>query len=334
MVEKILPGLYRVEIPIPNNPLKALNSYFIISKERNLIIDTGMNRPECRQAMEAALEKLGVDLCRTDLFITHMHVDHSGLVNYLTTDTSRVYCSEPDALIINGGDYWDKMREFARISGFPQDEDAIMKHPGYKYASREQVDFTLVTEGDRITVGDYTLQCIATPGHTKGHLCLYEADKKLFFSGDHILYHITPNISLWADDDNPLKDYLDSLDKVYQMDIKLVLPGHRKIFEDYRQRIGELIQHHCRRALEIVMILEKEGPQNPYSIASRMKWDLSYDQWEQFPIPQQWFATGEVIAHLKYLEDEGKLSKELAGEQLIYRLLKNRKAQGVMDNGS
>ena len=29
MVEQILPGMYRMEIPLPRSPLKAINSYLI-----------------------------------------------------------------------------------------------------------------------------------------------------------------------------------------------------------------------------------------------------------------------------------------------------------------
>ena len=62
MIEQMLPNLYRIEIPLPKNPLKALNSYLIKGDGRFLIIDTGMNREECRNAMFTALAELKVDL--------------------------------------------------------------------------------------------------------------------------------------------------------------------------------------------------------------------------------------------------------------------------------
>ena len=80
MTEMMLPNLYRIEIPLPKNPLKALNSYLIKGDGRFLIIDTGMNREECQNAMFTALEELKVDLKKTDFFITHIHADHLGLV--------------------------------------------------------------------------------------------------------------------------------------------------------------------------------------------------------------------------------------------------------------
>ncbi len=82
-IEEIFPHIYRAEIPLPQNPLKATNSYVIRGEGRYLVIDTGMNREECRKAMENYLSTLAVDLNRTDFFITHLHADHFGLVAHL-----------------------------------------------------------------------------------------------------------------------------------------------------------------------------------------------------------------------------------------------------------
>ncbi len=87
MAEEIARGLYRLQIPLPENPLKSLNSYVIKGPGRNLIIDTGLNRQECMDAMQAGLKEIGIDLRETDFFITHLHADHFGLVSSLVTDT-------------------------------------------------------------------------------------------------------------------------------------------------------------------------------------------------------------------------------------------------------
>ncbi len=251
MTEEILPDIFKLNIPLPNNPLKSLNSYVVKGKNRNLIIDTGMNREECTGAMNAGLQDLEVDLQITDFFITHMHADHAGLISYLATPASKLYCSEADAAIINaGGGLWKAMEVFMQTGGFPKEEfyAAIRNHPGYKYRALGENSFTFMKEGDTIQVGDYRFSCVETPGHTRGHLCLYDVRKKIFISGDHILSDITPNISLWSYKINPLADYLESLDKVYNFDIDLVLPGHRRLFADHRQRIDELKLHHRFRA--------------------------------------------------------------------------------------
>src|SRR4030067_3590677 len=101
MIEEVAADLYRVEIPLLGNPLKSINSYILKGQDRNLIIDTGMNREECMNAMQVGLKSLGVDLRKTDFFITHFHVDHLGLVSNLATDHSTIYLSQVDAEIFH-----------------------------------------------------------------------------------------------------------------------------------------------------------------------------------------------------------------------------------------
>jgi glyoxylase-like metal-dependent hydrolase (beta-lactamase superfamily II) len=321
MIEEIIPNLYKIEIPLPKTPLKALNSYVIKNAERNLIIDTGWNQEKSMNAMQEGLNKLGVDIRKTDFFITHSHTDHLGLVSNLVTDTSTIYFNQPDADWVKSGIFWDNFVNFARLNGFPEDElqEALRSHPGLKYRSQVHLAFHILKEDDTISIGDYLFKCVETIGHTWGHMCLYEPNKKIFVAGDHILNDITPTIQLWSDEWNPLKEYLASLDKVYEFDIELVLPGHRGVFRNSNERIQELKYHHQKRLDEIISILEK-GSQNAFQIASQMSWDIIYDSWDLFPITQKWFAIGETISHLKYLEEKGVAQREMQGKKRVYSL--------------
>ena len=83
-------------------------------------------------------------------------------------------------------------------------------------ASMPALQFVTVTFPDRvlyggetITTGVYDLEVIWTPGHSPGHICLYEPKNQLLFSGDHILPCISPNVSYHVQSgDNPLGDYI------------------------------------------------------------------------------------------------------------------------------
>ena len=321
MIEEIITNIYKIEIPLPKNPLKALNSYVIKSPERNLIIDTGWNQQECMDAMQAGLNELEIDIRKTDFFITHLHTDHLGLVSSLVTDTSTIYFNQPDGDRIKSGIFLDDLMNFARLNGFPEDELQTISytHPGFKYRPKENLDFYFLKEDDKLSISDYIFNCVETPGHTKGHMCLYEQSKKIFVAGDHVLSDITPNILLMSDEWDPLKAYLASLDKIYEFDIQLVLPGHRGTFTNCKERIQELKHHHQERLDEIISILGK-GKKSAFQIASQMSWDISYDSWDLFPVPQKWFATGEAIAHLKYLEEKGMIRKEMPEQRIIYSL--------------
>lgn len=323
LITKVLENIYKIDVPLPKNPLKSTNSYILTSKERNLVIDTGMNREECYTVLKATLEELAIDLSKTDFFITHMHADHGGLVSELKTPTSKVYCSSKDNYIINLGrdkEYWGATKKFLGKNGFPQDllDEAINTHPGYKYCARVPIDFIIIEDGYSLDIGEYHFRAFSTPGHTRGHLCLYESNKKLLFSGDHLLIDITPNISLFDDEANPLQEYLDSLDKTSQLDISLVLPGHRRIFEDYKGRIEQLKRHHQARTQEVLEILGNQA-MNGYQVSSKMTWDLTYKTFEEFPVQQKWFATGEGLAHIKYLMEQGLVERTMVDGMYIFR---------------
>ena len=324
MIEEILPNIYKVEIPLPGSPLKEINSYVIRNSSRSLIIDTGLNRKECMDAMRTGLHKLGVKLRETDFFITHLHADHFALTSRLATATSSVYLNRPDAERhgrLSHGSIWDDMVARARIHGFPEGElqSALRNHPGYRYGARLDMPLSIVKEGDTIEIGTYGFRCVATPGHTRGHMCLFEPNKKILFSGDHILGDITPNIQSWFDEWNPLREYLFNLDKIREMDVELVLPGHRSILTNCKERIQELKHHHRKRAEEVLSILEKVS-KSAFQVASQMSWDIICESWDMFPASQKWFATGEAIAHLKYLEEKHQVFREQVGGKVSYSL--------------
>jgi glyoxylase-like metal-dependent hydrolase (beta-lactamase superfamily II) len=320
MPEEIFPDLYRLKIPLPESPLKYLNSYILKSPDRNLIIDTGLNRRECLEAMQNGLAELAVDLNRTDIFITHLHADHFGLVNKLATDSNRIFFSRPEKELIESWEGFEAMIAYGGRNGFPEDQlrAALDKHPGKKYGTQWIPELSLLDDGDVIQCGRYRFRCVTTPGHTLGHICLYEADRKILIAGDHILDDITPNIQCWTDGQNPLKWYLASLDKAAALDVDRVLPGHRRLIRDHRARIDELRRHHENRLAEVLEIL-RNGPQSAFNVASRMTWDIKCDSWEEFPVTQKWFATGEAISHLRYLEEDFKIEKEKKGESIRYK---------------
>jgi Zn-dependent hydrolases, including glyoxylases len=153
MTEQILLNLYKIEVPLPQNPLQAINSYVIKDQGQSLIIDTGQNREECMNILSSGLNELDVDLKRADFFITHFHSDHLGLISSLATDTSTIYFNQPDVAIISSTNHWEKNYNFARINGFPEDElqRVIKNHPGKKYSSRGRLDFHILKEGDTIS---------------------------------------------------------------------------------------------------------------------------------------------------------------------------------------
>jgi glyoxylase-like metal-dependent hydrolase (beta-lactamase superfamily II) len=326
MTQEILPNLYQIEIPLPNSPLKAVNSYFIRGNSRSLLIDTAMNREECLKVADAAFKELRVDPDKLDLFITHLHADHIGLAGVLAGKSSKIYFNTEELDMFknffdpNRASYQARLKFFSS-NGFPDVvmEEAMLKHPGHKYGGRSDLNFTPAKDGDMIEVGDFSLRAVGTTGHSPGHLCLYEAKKKILFSGDHILLDITPNITLWQITADPLDLFLKNLDKLYNLDIALVLPGHGKIFKDHRKRIDEIRVHHRDRLLETLATL-KDGPRTAYEVAPLLTWDIPIKRWEDFPAQQKWFAFGETMSHLRYLECQGRAMTGKRRDLIVYSL--------------
>jgi glyoxylase-like metal-dependent hydrolase (beta-lactamase superfamily II) len=326
MIEEIVPGLYRLEIPLPNSPLKSVNSYVVTGVGRCLIIDTGFNREECENEIKSGLQKLGVDMNRTDIFVTHLHVDHLGLADRLATDNSKVYLNEKEThhALFRPEDLAGYRRKLLAVyvaNGFPV-EDArrsFESHPALKYGMKGEHALTPVKDGDVIDVGDFHFKCISTPGHSPGHMCLYEPNKKILVAGDHILPEITPNISYWLEMHDPLNDYLTNLTKIYALDVRITLPGHRQLIRDLRKRITELQEHHQSRLNEVLTAL-RDGPKTAFQIAPHITWDIPANSWEEFPPLQKWFAFSETLAHIRFLENKGKVFPHAENDQVLYSI--------------
>jgi glyoxylase-like metal-dependent hydrolase (beta-lactamase superfamily II) len=321
MIKEIRSDLFCIEVPLPKSPLKSVNSYVIKGKDRNLVIDTAMNRPECKEVLLPGLEKLGIDLEKTDLFITHLHADHFGLTGDVASDKSKCYFGHEETKIIHGRPDWEEVLNFYVENGFPESvvRDSMSRHPGLLYSPSRLVDLTPVSDGEILRVGDYELRCIDTPGHSPGHVCLYDEKKKIFFSGDHILFDITPNITHWVQREDSLRDYLASLDKVSTLEVEMVLPGHRNPWHNHADRIQELKQHHRHRLDEVIAALQ-DGDMTAYEVAPYITWKIEARDWDDFPIAQKWFAVGETLAHLHYLEHDGVL-EQYKEDGLIYYAL-------------
>lgn len=323
MYELVLPNVHRIEVPLPNTPLKAINCYLLRGEDRWLLIDTGMHRRICRETLEQALIELDVDLHKTDFFITHLHSDHIGQLDYFARPESKVYFNRIEAPTVTEaketGGFGEYIMRLGHMTGFSEQElnESLANHPGGEWNGPPHVNFEYLDEGDTLAFGEFSFETIHTPGHSPGHLCLYDADRKVMVAGDHVLDQISPNISPWGYDDDPLTDFLNSLDKVRRFEVDLALPGHRRLITDWTGRIDELKRHHDRRLDEIVTAVNGTA-MTPYEIASHMTWDMKYDTWDDVNVMQKWFAAGEATAHLRHLESRGVVTSAVENGVLQY----------------
>ncbi|MBR3366400.1 MAG: MBL fold metallo-hydrolase [Lachnospiraceae bacterium] len=310
MIEEVCKNIYRIGVALPGNPLRELNSYFLRGDDRDLLIDTGFRRPVCREALQAGLDELGSDPARRDVLCTHLHSDHSGMADLFAGPGRRIYMGRTDLARISGllpVEAWLKMYTRFPLEGFSEEllREVFASNPARTEAMpKRDPRLTPLDDGDILSVGPYRLETLLVPGHTPGNCMFYLREQRIMFTGDHILFDITPNITSWPGVADSLGDYLASLRRVRDLPVDLALPGHRKT-GDYGARIDQLLAHHERRLAEALSIIRSEPGLCAYEIAGRMKWKIRAADWDSFPVIQKWFATGECFSHLDYHLTQG-----------------------------
>lgn len=303
-----------IEVHLPDSPLRCTNSYVIRGAERNLIIDTGFQLPECYETFQNGLKELDIDIDRTDFFLSHQHADHTGLVPSVASPHSRIYISQIDLDYLKkviSGEFHQRLKARFIVEGFPVEMaeeyvvSGVMRKRGLQTLDRR---FTGLQDGARLKEYGSVLQTIHVPGHTPGQMMLYDVENQWMFTGDHILFNISPNITAWVDREDSLGDFLNSLRSCKRYPVKQAFPAHR-MSGDYSARIDELILHHHRRFKELEGILHNESGLHAYDIARSMKWRVTVNGWDNLPLPQKWFAMGECLAHLDYLRRSGRIEQ-------------------------
>ncbi len=327
---EIAAGIHLIKVPIPDNPLGHLNCYLVQGKEGWLMVDTGWYTPDAYDALKSGLKALG--LGTTDIatiVVTHVHPDHFGLAG-------RIKASSPRTLLAMHRYEADLIESrYIKFNALSQRMDPIFERHGADRAENEQMktasmpalQYVITTfpdqtlyGGEILSTGMYDLEVIWTPGHSPGHICLYEPRNQLLFAGDHILPTISPNVSYNAQSgDNPLGDYLGALRKVQNLPVTKVLPGHENIFTDLHGRVEQIVEHHKKREEEILRVISK-GPKNASEISSQLTWNIPNLRWDQFPIMHRRIAMTETIAHLEAMRWEGKVTKIADVRSITYRV--------------
>ena len=323
-MQKVAEGVLQLEIPMRHNPLRKTYSYLL--EEARTLIDTGVPTGDAFAALEEQLGKAGLRVSDLErIIVTHMHTDHIGLVGRIKEKSDvRVYAHE-EALKVQK--LWAEMQdkaydeirsEIVMLGGsgflkiFSQFESAI-RRPRW----RMEVDET-IKDGALLELEGSTLRAIWTPGHSPEHICLHDAKRKILYSGDHVLPKITSHISHHTFmEGDPLRDYVESFDRIRDLPVELVLPGHERSFEDLSGRISELESHHERRCCEIKEAL-RAGERTVFEVSARISWDSN--PWPEMRFWTKRMAAAETYAHLVYLRNRGEVKESLREGVLNYRL--------------
>lgn len=323
---EVFPGIYRLKIPI-DNPLEFVNTYLMEGKEGWLIVDTGWNTPGVFASLEQQMQDIGLspkDI--TQIVITHIHPDHYGLAGRLKLlydaelSFHRMEKNFVESRYVDIDGLMEEMSHWLYINGVPQE---VLE--SLQTASLFMKEFVVPALPDRVLDGGETIstrrfnfEVIWTPGHSMGHICLYERERKILISGDHILPTITPNVSLHTQSGlNPLGDYINSLKKMQPLEADLVLPAHEEAFTDLSGRIQEIMSHHEERK-EVIESITGNQPMTAYEISSWVPWNTNGVPWKDLPPLDRRIAVTETLAHLELLRAEGRVDRVVDNDIAFY----------------
>jgi len=326
-------SIHRLRLPIPDSHLAYVNAYVVDGDRDNgaLLVDTGWNTEEAFESLKRQLANFHVNLKEIrQIVVTHAHPDHYGLAERLKRRcNAEVYLHELERNVIksryiNMDGLLQQIEHWLQVNGTPPNELTELQTaslPMRRFVSPVLPDVTL-HGGEIITTGYFSFKVLWTPGHASGHICLYEPTKKILLSGDLILPTITPHVGLHPQSsNNPLGDYLNSLNALKQLDVKLVLPGHEQPFTTFRPRVEEIIQHHKQRNAQILNTLNSES-KTAYQIATGITWmhDVNGVGWNKLGPWDKRMAVLETLSHLEAMRASKEVDKSIKDDIIYYHI--------------
>jgi glyoxylase-like metal-dependent hydrolase (beta-lactamase superfamily II) len=307
--ERVIPGLWRLRLPLPLPGVPHCNAWALAADGGLVLVDTGMHEPGSMVELERACAMVGLSIDDVRLVVcTHAHIDHWGQA---ATICDRARCemwmhpnhqhgfsaaTDPEAAVA-------RRVEIGRQSGVPEATLA-------RYAERARElpsGIARVIEPNRALVDGVTIEtdlgvwsAVETPGHAPSHVCLFQAERRLVISGDHLLGRISQYFDYgWTPD--PIGEFLSSLDRVGRLDARLALSGHGKPFIDVPGHI-EGNRRLVRERLDAVLAAVSEGPRTALEVAPSV-------HGEPVSETRVGWVLQETLCYLRHLELSGRVER-------------------------
>jgi glyoxylase-like metal-dependent hydrolase (beta-lactamase superfamily II) len=245
--EKVLPGIWRLRLPLPWPGVPHGNAWAIECDGGVVMFDTGIGGKGKLRQLDLALAGAGFGVEDVRLVVcTHSHTDHYGLAGAITERAGcelwmhprwehvRLLADDPEAAL-------EARIEVARQSGVSP--AALERYREARSDSETGID--VLKEPDRELVPGVEVetdlgawQVVETPGHAPSHVVLHQPERRLLISGDHLLGR-TVLFFDYGHSPDPVGEFLASLERVEPLDVGLVLPGHGRTFRDPEAKIAE-----------------------------------------------------------------------------------------------
>lgn len=250
----------RIVAPNPGPMTGPGTNTYVVGETDLVVVDPGPAEPS---HVEAILDCVGDQL--KFIACTHTHPDHSPAAACLAEATG--------ATLIG------------RVTADDQHQDLTFQPAAQ------------IEDDDCISGDGWTLRAIRTPGHVDNHVCFLLEEEGMVFAGDHIMNGSTVVI---VPPGGNMADYISSLRRLLDYDVKVVAPGHGELIPDCRGEVEKLVRHRLMREAKVASALESV-PQSLDGLVVTVYDDVD-------PAMHEW-AKLSLLAHLIKLEGEGRTLK-------------------------
>jgi len=314
--ERLLPGVWRLRLPLPWPGVPHCNAWAVAAGDGIVLFDTGMHEPGSMAHLERAMDMVGLKAELVRLVVcTHAHSDHYGQA---ATIVARAGCElwmhpnhahmtravdDPEAAVA-------RRLEVARSAGVP-DEPLRRWAEGRRGQSSGVAGIVApdreLVPGVEVLTDLGAWQVVETPGHAPSHVCLWQAERRLLISGDHLL----GRVSLYYDygyTPDPAGEFLTSLDRVEALDARLCPPGHGRTFSDVQGHIAANRDLVAQRLASLEDALRSAGPLTAYDALPRVYGEALT------PMSANWWLS-ETLCYLRHLQVAGRVEGDGASPE-------------------
>jgi len=307
--ERVLPGVYRLRLPLPWPGVPHCNAWAVKAGDGFVLFDTGMHQQDSLANLERALAMCNLRLEEVRLVVcTHAHSDHCGQA---ATIVEKVGCElwmhpshelmnrmveDPDAVLA-------RRLEVARQSGVP--EEPLRRYAAERGTPESGIVGPIAPDRELVAgvtvatdLGDWV--AYETPGHSPSHVCLFQPERRLLISGDHLLGRISLYFEFGYSPD-PVGEFLSSLELVEGLDARLCLAGHGRTFTDVHAHIEgnrDLVAKHLDGVLKA---LDGNQP-TAFEVVTLVHGDALSEQ------NAHWLLS-QTLGYLTHLEAIGKVTR-------------------------
>jgi len=288
MFVKLLPNLFFVSGE--NGGRFPYSNGLLVDGYRKVLVDTGFGVSRREKILVAG---------KVDVIInTHFHLDHAYGNRYFPE--AQIWAHALDAPAMRSSEQFMAHTGFRELSDFP-DPDHFPGGPPIQEVDRELAD------GEVLDFGEVVLKVIHTPGHTRGHIALFEPQAKLLFSGD---IDISPFGPWYGNVRSDLEDFVASIHRLIELDPKVLITSHAGIITDH-------ISERLRKYADVIDLRDEKILRNlqvPRGAAELLNRRIIF---HHYPEPQKvyrFFEETMLEKHLQRLTKQGKVIMQTDGK--------------------